>query len=169
MRAAAVATLLGAGCLAAAGCATSGVEGGVFRSAKGYRVSVPGDGWEVAAPGEADLELRRTDPRAGMLVHATCTGNPPRRPLPLLARHATFGLSERVTVESAERPVRGHPGLRTVVQGRVGGDPVTVEAVTVKGPACVYDFLYVAPPPHFEEGRPDFHRFVESFTVEPPR
>jgi hypothetical protein len=41
-----------------------------------------------------------------------------------------------------------------------------VEAYVIKAAACVYDFLYAAPPPLFERWRADFRRFVESFVAE---
>jgi hypothetical protein len=42
-----------------------------------------------------------------------------------------------------------------------------VEAVVVRGPRCVYDFLYVAPASTFEAGRGEFRRVVESLAVAP--
>ena len=43
---------------------------------------------------------------------------------------------------------------------------IAVDAVTLKGDRCVYDFLYVAPVDQFEAGRPEFQAFVESLAVE---
>ena len=39
-------------------------------------------------------------------------------------------------------------------------------AYILKNGRCVYDLLYVAPAATFEDGRPDFQRFVESFAKE---
>lgn len=149
-----------------AGCTADRIERGVFHSSKGYRVTVPGDGWEVEPGGEADLRLRRARPPGGMLADATCKGNPPRRPLPLLARYLVFGLEDREVLENGSMLIAGHPAIHRVLRGRLDGSLVVVEAMVLKDERCVYDFLYVAPVDDFETGRGDFRTFVESFAGE---
>ena len=46
---------------------------------------------------------------------------------------------------------------KSAEDGRVQG-----EAYVIKAADCVYDLLYVSPPQYFEQGRPDFDRFVRS-------
>jgi hypothetical protein len=147
-----------------AGCSTasSRIEQGTFYSPKGYTVRLPEGGWRVVSSGPADLELTRDAPPGGMLADATCDAADRERPLPVLARHLTFGLTRRTTVERDERTLGGHPATHRVVRGVVDGTEVTVEAIVVKGERCVHDFLYVAPAVAFEAGRPDFQAFVES-------
>lgn len=152
------------------GCSTAAVgrvENGVFISPKGYRVKLPRDGWRVEPGSAADLELKRNTPKLGMLVHATCEGHEVDRPLPVLARHLTFGLKPRETVEQDTRDVNGRPAAHSVVRGSLDGVEVAVEAIVVKGSRCVHDFLYVAPTPEFESGRRDFDALVGSFSEEP--
>ena len=146
-----------------AGCAGSRIEQGVFYSPKGYQVRLPGDGWTVKPGADAELELQRRDPAGGMLVDATCDGKTAARPLAVLARHLTFGLERRETLESAQSEVGGRQAERTVVRGTSDGVDVTVEAVVLRGERCVYDFMYVAPADAFETGRGHFQAFVESF------
>jgi hypothetical protein len=153
------------------GCATSigaPLVDGVFVSPKGYRVRVPAEGWRREARDGADLELARTAGPGGMIVDATCGGAELSRPLPVVLRHLTFGLDRRETLERSEEPVAGLPAARTVLRGTAGRDAVGVEAVVVRGPRCVYDFLYVAPVAAFESGRRDFRRLVDSLGVSPP-
>jgi len=154
--------------LSLAGCAGSRVEHGTFHSAKGYQVTLPGDGWRVEAAGDADLALRRDAPPGGMLADATCEGRPLQDTLPVLTRHLTFGFIHRTTVESAAEVVNGRPAERAVVRGTVDGVEVSAEAVVVKGARCIHDFLYVAPAPDFEAGRRDFRAFVQSFAGDSP-
>ncbi len=151
------------------GCSTAvgRVENGVFISPKGYRVRLPSDGWRVEARSDADLELKRNTPKLGMLVNATCEGQEVDRPLPVLARHLTFGLQPRETVAQDVRDVNGRPAAHRVVRGRLDGVEVAVEAIVVKGSRCVHDFLYVAPTSEFESGRRDFDALVDSFSEEP--
>ncbi len=146
-----------------AGCSASRIENGMFYSAKGYQVRLPAEGWRVQPDGRADLELQRDPPPGGMLADATCEGKPLGYPLPLLARHLTFGLKHRVTVERHTEVLGGRPAEHTVVRGTVDETEVAVEAVVVKTARCIHDFLYVAPVADFEAGRGDFKAFVESF------
>jgi len=146
-----------------AGCSADRVESGMFRSSKGYQVGVPPGGWKVETDGAADLQLKRTAAPGAMLVDASCGGAELDRPLAVLARHLTFGLTDRLTVESDAWTVDGRPAAHRVIRGRRDGMDVTVEAVVLKGERCVHDFLYVAPPGEFENGRRDFKVFVDSF------
>jgi hypothetical protein len=146
-----------------AGCSAGRIDNGVFYSPKGYQVSLPRQGWAVRHGGAAELELQRRDPAGGMLADATCEDNTAGRPLPVLARHLTFGLKDRVLEDGGTLTLAGRPAQRAVVRGSLDGTPVGVEAVVVKGDRCVYDFLYVAPAAAFEAGRGDFRAFVESF------
>ncbi len=146
-----------------AGCSASRIEHGVFYSPKGYHVSLPGQGWAVKPGGAAELELQRTNAEGGMLADATCDGKTAGRPLAVLARHLTFGLGHRETIESVQNEAGGLQAERTVVRGTVDGSDVMVEAVVLKDERCVYDFVYVAPANAFEAGRADFQALVESF------
>ena len=149
--------------LFATGCSASHIESGVFYSPKGYQVSLPRQGWRVQSGGAAELELQRKDPAGGMLADATCDDKTAARPLTVLSRHLTFGLTERVVEDGGTFTLAGRPAQRAVVRGRIDGAQVGVEAVVIKGDRCVYDFLYVAPAAAFETGRGDFRAFVESF------
>jgi len=44
--------------MALGGCATPGIVDGVYHSPSGYRVTLPGEAWEVATDTRANLELR---------------------------------------------------------------------------------------------------------------
>jgi hypothetical protein len=149
--------------LLTAGCSASHIESGVFYSPKGYQVSLPRQGWRVQSGGAAELELQRQDPAGGMLADATCDDKTAGRPLTVLSRHLTFGLTERVVEDGGTFTLAGRPAQRAVVRGRIDGAQVGVEAVVIKGARCVYDFLYVAPAAAFETGRGDFRAFFESF------
>jgi hypothetical protein len=151
--------------LLAAGCASSGIEGGVFHSKKGYQVSLPAGGWRVARDSKADLELRRERPPGGMLADATCDARLGERPPEHLVRYLTFGLKHREEVRTEPVTVGGRAGARSVLRGTLDGAEVAVDAVSVKGEGCVYDFLYVAPVDAFEAGRGDFQAFVDSLAL----
>jgi len=149
--------------LGGSACAGARIERGVFYSDKGYRVNLPAGGWEVETTGPGDLVLRQPEWRAGILLHATCEGSAPRRSLTVLARHLTFGLKDKEVLEQSEVTVTGRPALRALLQGRLDGTEVRMEAYVLKDDACVYDLVYVAPPGEFSRGRPDFGALLSSF------
>jgi len=153
-----------------AGCATATgrIENGMFHSAKGYRVTLP-PGWRVDTGQRADLALRAEARPGGMVVDATCHGRESSRPLDVLARHLTFGLTRRDVLENGTSTVGGREAAHSVIRGLAQGRTVTVEALVMRAERCVHDFLYVAPSEAFDDGRPAFRALVESFVLEPAR
>lgn len=153
---------------ALSGCAGRRLHDGVYRSEHGYRIAVPGPGWTVVDESRADLELRRADGAAGMLVATTCRRATTRQRDADLRRHLLLGLRERETLEDSATSLAGLRGVRVVMEGRMRGntDRVRIEAYTVRSDRCVYDLLYVAPPAEFAASHEDFARFVRSFAPE---
>jgi hypothetical protein len=151
--------------IAFTGCGGRRIENGVYHSDKGYRLTLPGSDWSVAADSKADLELRHQDGLAAMLANAECDDRAKSRSAGLLLGQLLIGLRDRATIEQNEVSVNGRQALHRVLDGRVAADgaPTRIEAYVVKDQGCVYDFAYAAPPASFEEWRADFRRFVESF------
>ncbi|PYM90502.1 MAG: hypothetical protein DME08_23330, partial [Candidatus Rokuibacteriota bacterium] len=131
-----------------AGCASHRVDPGVFHSAKGYRVTMPGSGWTMISDGHADLELRDVTDRAGILVHAECDARRASRPLAFLERRLLHGLTQRTTVERGEATVDGHRAAHTVLEAANGrtGSRMKIETFVVTDGRCVYDLIYAADP-----------------------
>ena len=154
--------------IAFTGCAGRRIENGVYHSDKGYRLTLPGSDWSVAADSKADLELRHQDGLAAMLANAECDDRTKSRSAGLLLGQLLIGLHDRATIEQNEVSVNGQQALHRVLDGRVAADgaPTRIEAYVLKDQGCVYDFAYAAPPASFEAWRADFRRFVESFAKE---
>jgi hypothetical protein len=152
-----------------AGCAAGPrIEDGVYHSAKGYRLTMPGAEWSVAGESKADLELRHQDGMAAMLANADCDEPGRSRSAGLLLGHLLIGIRDRATIEQNEVSVNGLAAVHRVLDGRVAPDgaPTRIEAYVLTDDRCVYDFAYAAPPAAFEAWRGDFRRFVESFAKE---
>lgn len=149
-------------------CATHGIVDGVYHSPSGYRVTLPGEAWQVAPEARADLELRNRTAPAGMLANAVCDPAIARRGWDVLALQLLIEMRERTTVTADEAPVNGRTASHRVLEGRMreGNERVRVESYTLKVERCVYDLLYVASPEVFETWRGDFQRFVASFAGE---
>ena len=154
--------------IAITGCAGRRIENGVYHSEKGYRLTLPGSDWSVAADSKADIELRHQDGLAAMLANAECDDAARSRSAGLLLGQLLIGLRDRATIEQNEVSVNGQQALHRVLDARAAEDgvPTRIEAYVLKDQACVYDFAYAAPPGSFEAWRPDFRRFVESFAKE---
>jgi hypothetical protein len=148
------------------GCATVRVQDGVYAvPAKGYRVTSPA-GWQ-RIPSDADLAFRQASLGAGLMAHGTCDSRVRGRPLPILARHLRFGLRDVTALEETRVTVAGQPGRESRFQARLDGVPVTVRAVTLEGPRCLYDLVAVAPPGAAATIVPDVDRFIQSFVLTP--
>jgi hypothetical protein len=161
--------LLVAACLVAtAGCATTSIAEGRYRSPKGYRVAVPARGWTLVNEDGVDLILRYDASPAEMLVNASCDGVHRSRSSEILARHLLMGLRHRTVLEKGEVAIDGRAAMHVVLEGEDADEraPVRVDAYVLKGDRCVYDFLYAAPAAAFDAGRDDFRRLLESFTME---
>jgi hypothetical protein len=160
--------LVGALALTPAGCAGRRITEGVYHSAKGYRVRMPGADWIRVDRSPADLELRHRKGAAGMLVNAACDGEAARRPSGVLMRQLLAGLRERRLIERGAVSLDGRRGTRTVLeaQSSPAGPRLRIEALTVAGARCVYDLIYAAPVAAGEDRRADFDRFVGSFATE---
>ena len=157
-----------AAAIAFTACAGRRIENGVYHSEKGYRLTLPGAEWTVATDSKADLELRHQDGLAAMLANAECDERATSRSAGLLLGQLLIGLQDRATIEQNEVSVNGQQALHRVLDARASSDgaPTRIEAYVVKDQGCIYDFAYAAPPASFETWRPDFHRFVQSFTKE---
>jgi hypothetical protein len=81
-----------------------------------------------------------------------------------VARHLFFGLQDmQIRGREAVR-LHGAAAVQTRVRARLDDRPVEVEGVTFRRAGCLYDFIYVAPPAAFPQGRVDFESFVQSWT-----
>lgn len=154
--------------LTLAGCAGRRIEGGMFYSPKGYRVAIPGPEWTLVESSQADLELRHGDGGAAMLANAGCTEDMARRPPVRLTAHLLAGLRDRTVLERGEVMLAGRRAAHAVLETRANGaaSPVRIETYILTDGRCVYDFVYAADVSAFAARRPDFTRFLDSFTAE---
>jgi hypothetical protein len=144
------------------------LEHGVFRAPRLFRVTVPGPEWTVERASETELALRHGPTRAGLFANAECGDEPARRDLALLAQRLFIGLRGREVLENGTATLGGAPAVHAVMEAHVTGEDerMRLEAYVTKDARCVYDLVYVAPTAVFDERRPDFGRFVESFAKE---
>lgn len=148
----------------AAGCATGRIVGETYRDPEaGFQVRLPPAGWQPRTLDGATLSFVAPELRAGMALRVDCRTAEPGE-LPWVARHLFFGLQN--TQVQGRETIRLHDAtaVRTRLRARQDDQPVEVEGVTFRRAGCLYDFIYVAPPAPFPQGRADFEAFVQSWT-----
>ena len=153
--------------LAVSACAAGAIRDGVYHDPqRRFTVRVPAGRWQPLKLDGVTLSFRAPDLDAGMGLHVDCD-RPESGPMPAVARHLFFGLQDK-RVEQRERiAVSDADGMRTRLRARLDDRPVEVDGVTLRRGGCLVDFVYVAPPQRFEEGRPDFEAFFRSWSLVP--
>ena len=139
----------------------------------GYRVTLPGPGWERGA--------RRAGPtwscgtgraRRGCWSTPSATPAVARRDLTCSRGSCCSGCATARWSRRTRSPVNGRVAPHTRA-GRTDAAERTsamrIESYVLKDDRCVYDLLYVAPPAAFDARRGDFQRFVESFATDVER
>jgi len=150
--------------LALSACAAGSVRDGTYRDPQNrFTVSLPPARWQPVSLDGAGLAFRAPALGAGIGLRADCH-SPESGPLPAVARHLFFGLIDKQIEAHEFVSVADAHGVRTRLNARLDDRPVTVDGVTVRRGPCLYDFVFVAPPEHFENARPDFDAFLRSWT-----
>ena len=153
--------------LTTAACAAGSIRDGAYRDPHDrFTVRLPPVRWQLASLDGAALAFRAPDLDAGMGLRVDCD-SPEPGPLPWVARHLFFGLSNKRIDANEPLTRQDASGVRTRLRARLDDRPVEVDAVTMRRESCLYDFVYVAPPERFEDGRPDFDAFVRSWSPLP--
>jgi len=155
------------GVVGVAACAAGPVPEGEYRDPHNrFAVRLPPARWQSTSVDGAVLAFRSPGLGAAIGLRVECA-RPEPGPLPAVARHLYFGLTDK-QIEFQE-PVSDPAGngMRTRLRARLDDRPVEVEGRTLRYGGCLYDFMYVAPPERFAEGESDFAAFVRSWTAPP--
>jgi hypothetical protein len=148
----------------ATACATARIVGDTYRDPEaGFQVRLPPAPWQPQLLDGAALAFSSPKSRAGMALLVDCRTPEPGE-LVWVAHHLFFGLQDRHNQKRETIRLHDAPAVRTSLRARLDDGPVEVEGVTFRRGACLYDFIYVAPPAEFPQGRADFEAFVQSWT-----
>lgn len=144
-------------------CAAGPHGEGLYRDPRDrFTIQRPPARWQPFSVEGAALAFRSPELAAAIGLHMDC-GSPEAGPLPAVARHLFFGLSQAEIETREPMALSGASGMRTHLRARLDDRPVEVDGVTIRLQGCLYDFMYAAPPDRFEGGRADFDAFVESW------
>jgi hypothetical protein len=96
-------------------------------------------------------------------ANATCRDDAEAAPLSALTRQLLIGYTERSIHSEETIALAGREALRTRLDAKLDGVPVSLDLVVLRRNGCIYDFSYAAAPERFAAGKGDFDRFFGGF------
>jgi len=164
MRRALLATALAVTALACGASMT--FDGSVYRSPKlAFRVGPIPSSWHRLEVNDAPLAFRDDAAEATILVNGRCPGDD--APLVALTAHLLIGTTDREIRSEDTVPFDGREARHTVVTAKLDGVARTLDLYVLKKDSCVYDFVYITVPDHYEATAPAFQAFVSGFHTLP--
>lgn len=157
--------LLAVGLLLTA-CAAGHIRDHAYISeAKGYRVQLPAEAWDVEMGKEADLVLRHRNGQAGIVVNATCDETLRDRPLEIEIRRLFFGIREKELLRQERHTENPWEVVEVVLRGELGGRSLLFHGYTLKASGCLYDLVLFAPSEHYAAVNEEFETLVHRFQL----
>jgi hypothetical protein len=135
----------------------------------GYEIAYPSvlsrPGWTTASLDESDLLVRHTDGSAWAIA-STCRDT--LASVQVLAAELARAIGGEA-VQPGESLRHAHlPGWRQRFERHEDDHSLEIETVTLRGPHCTYDFIFVAPSPERQaELEPLFEQWWQSFRPGP--
>lgn len=143
-------------------CGGASFRNGIFKSDEvHYRVGPVDREWTRLQVSEGQVAFVVPGTGATLSAHAECRRTD--APLRALTLHILNGFTERKVAAERFFSFAAREAMGTSLTARLDGVPMQLEVVVVKKDACVFDFVYTAPPERFAERRPDFERFLGGF------
>ena len=154
-------------CACAACASGAAFDGRVYRSGPvAFELREVPPGWrriDLDSGGLPSLGFRDDAADSSVIVSGRCGIRADDAPLEALTNHLLIGTTEREYVKDETMPFDGREARHTVVRAKLDGVPMAYSIVVLKKDGCVYDFVRVATPAHFEAGEVSFRRFVDGF------
>jgi hypothetical protein len=140
------------------------LEGSLYQDGRiAFRVPPLPDGWARIDVPAANLAFRDEAREASILVDGRCNRRDDDAPLSALTEHLIIGTTARDYVSQDVLPFDAREAQHTVMVAKLDGVPMQYDIYVLKKDGCVYDLVYVAPPPRFGEGAPRFEQFAQGF------
>ena len=128
-----------------------------------YHVGALGEHWQLVHQEGAAVGFFNDQVGAVIEANASCRDDADAAPLESLTRQLLIGYTDRTVVEQKTLPLAEREALRTRVDARLDGVPMSLELWVLKRNGCIFDLSYAAPPASFARGRDDFDHFVGGF------
>lgn len=94
---------------------------------------------------------------------AFCDGAYDDASLKVLTTHLQMALDSKKTISEKNLMLDNRGALRTVVEGKVDGVPITLDTVVIKKNDCVFDFSLISKPDEYNLVVSDFETFFNGF------
>jgi len=101
--------------------------------------------------------------QASITVDAFCKGSFDDAPLPILSQQLFYNLERYKIKSQKDFQLDDRAAQRTLVEGKLDGAAVVMDAVVMKKNECVFDFVYTSLPADYQEGKADFESLYQGF------
>jgi hypothetical protein len=143
------------------GCASSGFDGHVYRSAElSFRVGPVPSSWRSVSVEGTRLAFRDDEDSATIQVNGRCGVDGDDVPLEALTHHLFLHFTARNMLKQERVELDGRAALRSELSAELDGVPFQYLVYVLKKDGCVYDFIHVS---QHARGRVEFERFVRGF------
>lgn len=148
-------------------CTAGRYEQGVFRKeGVAYTVAAP-QAWRELRFRDNDVAFVDASQRFLLAINSTCEGHDDA-PLKVLLRDLLLGFEHRTLLAQEEWMLDGRAALSARYHATLDGVPTDMALTVLKKNGCVYDFVYLAPRGHFEEGKARYLEVLSRFKTEVP-
>ena len=111
------------------------------------------------------LAFHDTTSNGSVDVYAKCGEDRLDTSLLALRTQLLIGFTETNFREEKVVPFDDREALRTVIDAKLDGVPMSLDIYVYKKNGCVYDLVYVARPQRFDSGVQSFESFVAGFSA----
>jgi len=155
---------------ALAGCAHSDTlsEGVLRKGDLRVQVGPVPSGWRRVQLGGADLAFHDDVNGASVLFDVRCGRRDDDAPLSVLTDHLIMGTTDRDVETQQVVPFDGREAMHSLLRAKLDGVAMQYDIYVMKKDGCLYDLVYLAPPPAFAVGLPAFERFVAGVHARSP-
>lgn len=146
-----------------------------------FGIGLPGKGWKPYPEKESGVQVAWLNDASSSViqVRSQCAEHGDSS-LEMFTAHigADFGDWNVRELDTGKKDRRGRPvtklvqhsfrlegrsALRSTVDAKLDGVPITLEVVVLKKDGCLFDLTLISPPSHFELQLPAFERVVKGF------
>jgi len=137
-------------------------KGRIFTGTKVFQVTYPPPPWQDPRLHYKEM-IHENDRIQGTIVtDALCGPKFEDTPLAMLAKHLFYKLENPHMEPHRYFELEGREAIHVEGKGSMDGIPLRMAVVVLKKNACIYDFVYFAPPDRFREGVKDFENYYRS-------
>jgi hypothetical protein len=128
-----------------------------------YRMGALPAEWRVVHQQSAAIGFYSAELGAVIEANASCRDDAEATPLEALTRLLLIGYTDRNVRSQEKVPLDQREALRTQLDAKLDGVPMSLDLLVMKRNGCIFDLSYAAPPDRFDRGSNDFQRFVSGF------